>query len=377
MRSARKNLVKGTLGICFLLSSSLLVSWGRLPIEGEDGFSLQLAYTYKMPVGWTGDLRALLDANSHFLYVAESGRGQFHIRKIDWRRGETVLEKDYSTWTCHSDLLTRWELVSRGRYIHLWYCSSQFVLDMENLSVVRELKAKRSGEGFLFPPPGGVILVSQYDESKGKFAEGLYSVENWTKIADWENPGFAFAFTPDGRYLITRWTRPGKRAGWAGECGVNHYDVRTLKLAGTWSVNPEEGHCLGSSPALIPGTEYYVVDRVLGRGLVVRNLWDGKILYDLPSDLQPKWQPSVSPDGRLVVAGAWDDPEDSPWSRDFIIWDLGKREIVYQTPRYRSVWGRNTTGREVFPQFSYDGEYLIVAKEKSVEIWQLVRDEPH
>jgi hypothetical protein len=203
----------------------------------------------------------------------------------------------------------------------------------------------------------------------------LYELPSWTEIAPWNSPGQGEVFTQDGKYVIARLIREEEGRPQVAECGLAFYEVPTGKVASRWLVDPrqrgDENHCWDAG-APIPNAPYLVVNRMLGKSLVVVDLWSGKVLKHFePTDVKIATNPVVSPDGRLVVVGGWDDPQDQEWSRDFVVWSLQTRQIVYRTPKYRSVWGRNTSGRQVYPGFSYDGKYLIVVKESSVEFWYI------
>jgi len=337
---------------------------------------LDLVYQVTMPANWKGQLKALLDTDSKYLYIAASSEGKLRLRILNWGTDKVVREADYSQWNCGSDNISVWDWVQGRPYIHLRYCRSEYLLDATSLAVVRRIgDVHRSGEGAVFSATGDVVLVSTFDVAEGKLKRALHRVADWSKIGNWDHPGVGPAFTLDGRYIVVEdvrsgpWKGPTSTVNRVLECGLSVYEVATGNRLAHWMTSPDEGQCLGGSLVFVPHTRYHIIDQAPGHSFSVRELFTGEVLFDLPSELRPSTAPSISPDGQLVVAGAWDDPEDSTWSRDFIIWDLRTREVVYQTPRYRSVWGRNTTGREVFPQFSFDGKYVIVAKEKAVEIW--------
>lgn len=341
---------------------------------GADGLSLELAYVLRMPRGWSGNLDGLLDPEGRFLFIVETGDWGVRVSKVDWRNERTDKRKTYPGSACNWDLASRWSWIPHTRFIELKFCGVHYVIDAESLEIKHNMQAKRYGEGFVFAPTGTMVLVSEYDEEKKNFRKALHEFPSWAEIAPWRSRGQDERFTHDGRYIIAKLIRSDPHRGVVAECGLAFYEVPTGKLATKWLVDPqEEEYCGGGSTTLLPNLAYLAVDRVLARGLVVADLWTGKVLYDLEAaDVSIQTIPSLSPDGRLVVVGGWDDPEDNQWSRDFVIWDLRTRKVVYQAERYRSVWGRNTHGREVYPRFSNDGKYLIAVEEHGIELYRII-----
>lgn len=342
--------------------------------NGQLGLSLQRVYAYERPKSITGSSDALLDPEGRYLYLASVEKRAVHVTKIDWRNSRIEGEKTLRDSECEWAMVWAW--VPRTQLIHLRACGAHYILDAETLDIKRRLEGRRWGDGFVFSPTGQVVLISEYDEQLKSFQRALYELPSWTQIAPWEAPGQDEIFSLDGRYVIAKLIRTDEaRPVLIKECGVAFYEVPSGKLTSKWLVhsgqNSHEGHCWDTDP-LIPNQPYFVVDELLGNGRVVVDLRTGKIVYSLePPDVAVATKPHVSPDGRFVVVGGWDDPEDQEWSRDFVIWDLKTRQIVYQSPKYRSVWGRSTHGRQVFPRFSEDGKYLIVVREEAVELYAI------
>jgi hypothetical protein len=341
----------------------------------EPALSLERVYVYEAPKRWTGNLDALLDPDGTFLFVVETGNSGVRARKVDWRSGQIVKEKTYENSGCSWDIRPVWAWIPSTRLIELRFCGFHYILETTTLESERRMQARRYGEGFVFSPTGRIALVSTYDEQRKTFHKALHEVQSWKEISSWDLPGQDEVFSQDGRYMIARLIREEDGRPHVAECGLAFYEVSTGKLASEWLVDPrghrQESTCWRADN-LIPNTAYLALDRILGKGLAVVDLWFGKVIYELEHpDVAIETRPEVSPDGRYVVVGGWNDPEDEEWSRDFIIWNLKTRRIVHQAPRYRSVWGRNTFGREVYPRFSYDGSYLIVAREDSVDLWRI------
>lgn len=367
--------------LCGLVTLASLCASVSSPAGTMTTQPLDLSKVYEFPVPKSRKARLLanLDPESRYLYVAETGKRGLRVQKIDWTAPAVVKEKQYSETDCTSDYFAELEFVPGTKYIHLRGCGAHYLVDSETLSIVRNVaSASRSGESVVFSPDGKLAYVSEYDEEQRRMRAAIYGVEPWSKISEWNFPGTSPRFTPDGLYLATEVSESGD---WKGvkttvkktlRCGLAFHDVKSGGKEISWMAEPEKTGCPRPTYRFVPGTQYLMVDEILGRGLVVRDGLSGRVLYDLPSDLPPSTGPEVSPDGRLVVAGAWDDPQDQEWSRDFVIWSLQSRQIVYQMPRYRSVRGRNTHGREAYPRFSSDGRYLIVAKELGVELYRVL-----
>jgi hypothetical protein len=352
----------------------VIVSSTLLPSQigaGESGLSLAFSYRLHMPRGWSGNLSALLDPEGHYLYVFDTGESGVHVLKVDWRNERTEKVVTYPDPACNWAMTLSW--IPHTRFIHMRSCGVHYVLDSETLEIERKMLGEKWHEGFIFSPTGNMVLVSEYDEEQKAFRRVLREFPSWTEIGPWNSPGQAERFTDDGRYLVARLSRSHESKPIAVECGLAFYEIPTGKLATKWLVDPQKvKYCGGASPILIPKSPYLAVDLVLARGLVVADLWTGTVVYELEvPDVSIQTVPNLSPNGRYVVAGGWDDPQDKDWSRDFVIWDLETRKIVYQTPKYRSVWGRNTAGREVYPRFSDDGKYLIIVEERGVELHRI------
>ena len=160
------------------------------------------------------------------------------------------------------------------------------------------------------------------------------------------------------------------------------YEVPSGKVAKQWRADVGTEACYTSGvtsyPFLppIPGqTGYRQIAKTswTASPYTVFDVWNGKVLYEFqdPDVDSLLGNPSVSSDGRYLVEAASDDPQDSKWSRDFIIWDVETGKIVFQTPKYRSIWGPEGIGKEVHAQFSSEGNYLIVVIGRSIEIYKV------
>lgn len=365
----------------FLLLTLALAS--ELASEKGKQISLHLLYEYRQTPTWKGRMLAVLDPESQFLYVIE--RQKAVVREIDWRASKQVRAKDFSHLSCDrknphlwekykdAPRLHRWKLIPGTPWVHMIYCQSVYLVDINTLEVVRKLidGAVEWGSAF-FLPGGDKVLITRSAPTENIWHRQLYRIDSWELLREWDDFAyFDVKFSPDGRYGYFMSAVEGATGKMA--CGLSTYELLTGRLEKTWELKGDSAHCpwpfefLGQSQDI-------VVDLAAGPRVVVslRDIHTGKVLRTIRLEGNSPKSRSISPDGRYVVAGAWDSPEDSPVSQDFKIWDIQTGEVVYETPKYLSVWGSRTIGREVRPRFSDDGKYLILVKERSVELHRIL-----
>ncbi len=160
---------------------------------------------------------------------------------------------------------------------------------------------------------------------------------------------------------------------------MRFYEVPSGKVAHTWEHHGSSGDEPCPDPAwfsVIEGKPYKLVfahRTPAGEpAIFVWDAWTGAHLRTI--DIEPytlATNISLSPDGHFLIAGTWDDPQDNPVSADFTIWNLSTGEVTYQSPRYKSRWGPNKVGSEVYPHFSLDGRYIVAVTPRGVDVYQV------
>ena len=368
--------------------ASLLVGLlSASPATPSPGVGLEHVYEYTKPLRWEGDLKADLDPAGHYLYVLEAGKGDVSAHVIDWRSGEEMRRVNLSDLSCDWETqweIVQWEFVPKTSFIHLGCGASHYLLAGADLSVAHTLwdAAPRLAD-IAFSPDGNLVLVLPTLKEAHATA-ALYRLSPWEKVADMELEGRGPLFTQDGKHVVTLLFsfKLVSSVRVATTCGIAFYEVPAGKPVRRW-VREVSGQFCPHRPKTVPQADSYMMleDFELKQPqgysvptIIIWDAWTGEIARTINyyPDLGPSTLLSVSADGRFAVAGAWDDPQDSRWSRDFIIWDLQEGTVAYQAPKYRSAWGKNTSGREVYPHFSYDGKYLILVRERSVELLQII-----
>lgn len=372
-------------GVCAFLLGAALASAGSLVLplrsapKESDKLTLRRVYEYKDQRKWTAKMLATLDADGRFLYIAEWGVGS--VLKIDWRASKVVNTADFSSLPCvrqyapawnikHPARIVYWRLLSDTPYAHMGYCNSGYLVDTTSLDMVRKLDEDAL---FSFLPKVRQVLVSRTNDQQAPIRRELRRIDTWELLREWDDPAGTWPdFSRDERhayYMTERKDLGGKPAA----CEVTVQELSTGRVIDRRQLQQGPPECplvlafSAQSPDL-------VLDATRDARTVIslRNIKTGETVRTIRMEKIIPKSPSVSPDGKYVVAGAWDDPGDSLWSRDFVIWDLQTGEVVYQTGKYLSRWGSRTHGREVYPSFSDDGNYLVVVKERSVELLRII-----
>jgi len=355
------------------------------PTQGQN-LALVKVYEYKEPRRWKGRMHAVLDTQNRFLYIVEWEMGV--VKQIDWRSGKQTREVDFSELPCDRGYFAEmWKKIKDAERIGSWwpipgtpyasmgYCGSQYIVDTRTLRIVRDLSDFRQEGGwtsFDFLPKSGFVLVRRGLPQENVVPSELYRFDTWELVRKWDySKNSRLLLSQDEKYAFYLNEHKGPD-GKPGGCEVSVEELTTGHPIEKWQLQEGPPDCplalrfWGSSSDI-------VVDWTTSAHVVVslRNIRTGKVLRTIRLEGAFPKSTDISPDGKYVVAGAWNDPQDSPVSQDFKIWDLGTGEVVYETTKYRSVWGSRTHGREVHPSFSYDGKYLILVKERSVELLQI------
>jgi len=372
-------------GVCTLVLGAALGSLASLvlPLQSApketERLTLRRVYEYKGQRKWTGKMLATLDADSRFLYIAEWGMGR--VLKIDWRASKVVKEADFSSLPCvrqyalgwnikDPQRIVYWHLLPDTPYGHMGYCNSEYFVDTRSLEIVRKLNENAS---FSFLPKVGQVLLSRSHGQEAPVRRELRRIDTWELVREWDDPAGTWPLlSQDERYAfyMTERKEPGEKPA---ACEVAVQELTTGRLVDRWELSQGSRECPGALQFLGTNSEVVVAFSPDPHVVIsLRSIKTGDTLHTIRMERIIPKSHSLSPDGKYVVAGAWDDPGDSLWSRDFVIWDLQTGEVVYQTSKYLSRWGSRTHGREVYPSFSPDGKYLILVKESSVELLQII-----
>jgi hypothetical protein len=357
-------------------------------LDGQAGkVKLKRVYTYKKPLAWKGVLRALLDPSNQRLFVAEEADDSPVLRVIDWQQKKEVAQLDFSSLACNGPWdavprIKRMDFVPQTRFLHLWYCGADYLFDSDSLQLKHRLTERSDQpEAIDWARSGEYALVTRWEPRSEQLAVALYRVAEWKRIATWDLQGRWARFTANGKFFMVARERaepgPGVRIRRRVACGLSFHEVPDGNLTHEWEVGeqkisyPREYRCLPFAWEVFPLRDHYQTVELHWRdAVVVRDAWTGRVMRILKTDVAQVDGPHVSPDERLAVVGAWETWEDYRWSRDYIIWDLKKGEIAHQTRKYLSPL---ITAKEVHARFSTDGGYLVVAKNREVELHRVTR----
>jgi len=349
-----------------------------------------------------GRILAALSSERHLLYLAETAKPRVHVVNLD--NGQLLATHEFSSLACpllssnngqkhareeHGELVGAWEQVPGTAWAHMEYCGSRYLVDMDKLEIARiVVDGNVERGGVILSRSGNRVLVSTTRLDTGVSTTRLYAAGTWDLLQEWDTRlGGAAAVSPDGKRVILLQLRLGESRKDTLRCAIEVRELPTLRLISAWDSGSADGNSdacplpltlIGEfggtflESALLPHPRTGV-----NAGFRIRRTETGEIVQTIQDEITIATTPSFSPDGRFAVAGAWDDPQDNAWSQDFKIWDVRTGLVIYETQKYRSVWGKRTRGREVYPSFSSDGRYLLVVYDDHIEVYELPgHDEP-
>jgi WD40 repeat protein len=328
-----------------------------------------------------GNIEAKLDPSSKYLYLIDLEKARVLV--IDWRKDTLIKTASLADLPCvwynpeayknyPEKPILLWQFLPHTNLLFVVHCETQLLLDARTFQVIRTvMNPLRERGSVVFSAAGDLALVTRIERQSERRTVELRRVQTWEIVAHWPSDIDTEAFTPDGKYIVEL---PEGGNG----CTMNFYEVPSGKLSNQWTQDGENALCPGKPLLFLNKPPYRLA---LAQGVVgeyIISLWDtwtGKHVRRIrvaPYTLATR--PSVSANGRYVVAGTWNDPQDNPISAGFTIWNVDSGEVVYRTPTYKSTWGPNTVGEEVYPSFSQDGKYLVTVSPEGVRIYEIAAE---
>lgn len=329
------------------------------------------------------DFEAKLNPSDTHLYLVDKQKGTVWI--IDWRNDELLTKVDLSGLPCdwsepeaYKDYpekpILHWDFVPQNNLISLLHCETQLLVDATTFDLVRIIISPTQEKGTaLFSPTGDLALVVQVAKSNKKAAVELRETQTWKLVSAWRTENWPDAFTPDGKFILEL---AGSETE-AADCVSSLYEVPSGKLASSWKRDGLIEPCPNEASMLLARQNSYILiskkSTSAGWRILVWDARTGKLLHEI--DAAPysiAGGLSLSPNGRYLVAGTWDDPQDNPVSADMTIWEVSTGEIVYQSPSYKSIWGPYKIGREFYPSFAADNKHLLAVSPEGVHIYKIL-----
>lgn len=372
--------------VLYAITMLLVFAYPQLPGLGSGEAFVKERYIYRNDKLFqqgrlVADIEAKLDPSSKYLYLTDLEKARVLV--IDWRKDTLIKTAGLADLPCvwynpeayenyPEKPIFLWEFVPHTNLLFVMYCHTQLLLDAKTFQVVRTLINPLHESGsVVFSAAGDLALVTRIERQSERRTVELRRVQTWEIVAHWPSDIVTEAFTPDGKYIVEL---PEDGNG----CTMNFYEVPSGKLSNQWTQDRENALC-PKKPLLFLNKPPYRLALAQGAvGEYIISLWDtwtGKQVRRIrvaPYTLATR--PSVSANGRYVVAGTWNDPQDNPISAGFTIWNVDSGEVVYRTPTYKSTWGPNTVGEEVYPSFSQDGKYLVTVSPEGVRIYEIAAE---
>jgi WD40 repeat protein len=298
------------------------------------------------PTGSDQGTDVIVDPKSEDLYLIDYGVGA--LGRANWKTKEQWVIKDQ--WATldsagcsgYSPRLYAVRLMKKVPYLIVSDCQGVKLLDKATFAVVRTIFAEKEFTVFALAfSPDERFLAVTVKKGRDEPLTRLYETDTWKLIHEWSFA--ASSFTPDGRLLVTSFSRKRSPSSITlDESGFQFYDAMSGNKVSEWL--PSIGEDAGIFPAL---PVFFRPDQpgrmiTIDHGHTAVAEWDeasGKLLQHLKSKVEVPGPPpgpssrSLSYDGRLFAVVWWE----HEWPSRFpefgtTIWDLSKGKAVYDTP---------------------------------------------
>lgn len=375
--------IQSGIGLLLILSpfhSVLAAQTNHKPFAIKQAFEIKYGHAEHTP-NWG---RFSLDGRRVFLLWEKD------VVVLEWRTKRKLATVSFAHLPCITTSSFNIQFIAGRDQLVALYCNVLYLLDSQSLVISREIFSAKQSEilEFVAAPNGKVVaVVTAPDRAAHSVTFLILDTVRWDVVAKWGVSRYAsgLQFGPDSDLLAFEWSEDDGQK-FTVRTGVEVRRVLTGELYSQWWRDHKDGYVYIGSPRWVPGFPNWVAtDRSQSFAPFSIDIWDvhtGKHVRNIPYLEVFRESICFAPDWSYAVGSVADDPEDTRFTQEFLVWEPFSGKLFYQSPKRKYLFfdhlafrlsGGAWAPRAVFyiVDISQDSKHLLVIKRKSIAVYKV------